>query len=1051
MTHRPSLVLYPTRRRLADAVARRMGGDGETGAFSFGEMTFGDFEERLAESLLPDVGELSQQGRGLLLATLISGEKLLAPDGALQRLAATKGFVPSILSLFDELGAGIVSPDQLNLLTGWADDKEADVARLYDAYHRRLNDLGLTDAGARRRGVVEALAAGSPPLAETFLARFSAVEVVDIYQYTPYRYELLRLIGRSMPVIIHTPVPDRRSKAFGFLVRNMIKFESLAGSEGRLEILPREAEPGPLDWLTESLFTIPASGAATIPTADERAKQVRLVRAPSRYREIEEIAAEIVRLRDEEGVLPGRVGLILRDVGPYLAIIRDVFDRYRLPYTARHGAPVTSTPAGRAVASIFTAVDSRFGREPVIRLMASPYFARYRDVAIDRLRTLALGARLREGESRQWNELLTGHHERLDKKREGDKELIGAAVELVEKLALFAGQTAPAPFLASLAELLEWLGFTGADDDEAISDRLRFRDRDAAEKVAETLASMTTLTNRLKLTNRPLTFNVMADLFLAALAERETPEPTGGTDRDRVAVVSVHDAVGANWRRVFMAGLHEKEFPRFHAARSILTEEERESFNKRHDETVADPRQRRGRRVFDRAYDKWQEESLLFFQGVMAADEGIVFSWSVRELDGRPLARSQFVDDLLDAVAPDALDSLAREERIDSPAPLALLTAGEPTDREAFTAAVLRGLFEPDDEKRRNAEEALGQLAVDRAEWDHFVRLVALADRERYRDRLFAEPNRETRRALSDRFNGDLTDGVDELSEWMQKRLGTYAPTDLEKYGQCPFRYLAGKVWGLEKVEEPTGELDNKETGTLAHAALERFYARRIADGAKALTGGDEEREALRKALADEAEVLRRKGIAGDPAIFDVEVARLAGYLVRWLHHDTLYQRSEGYTPVGVEVPYDLPERAAKKGTPEERRADPLELALPCGGLRYLTGSADRVDINRAANAFRVIDYKTGSGDAKYKKLLKPEAMGVTSFQAPVYMGLTRPWVIKRGFLNRVDEMSAAYGLLRMKIDGKKSAVVASLPTSPIFWEKRGANKRRRSLTPSPP
>src|SRR6185436_15299967 len=69
-------------------------------------------------------------------------------------------------------------------------------------------------------------------------------------------------------------------------------------------------------------------------------------------------------------------------------------------------------------------------------------------------------------------------------------------------------------------------------------------------------------------------------------------------------------------------------------------------------------------------------------------------------------------------------------------------------------------------------------------------------------------------------YDGLLGRGVD---------LGTMplAPTALERYASCPFRFLLERVYRLEAVEEPDRILmmDPRDRGDLVHAVLEATFS----------------------------------------------------------------------------------------------------------------------------------------------------------------------------------------------------------------------------------
>ena len=60
-----------------------------------------------------------------------------------------------------------------------------------------------------------------------------------------------------------------------------------------------------------------------------------------------------------------------------------------------------------------------------------------------------------------------------------------------------------------------------------------------------------------------------------------------------------------------------------------------------------------------------------------------------------------------------------------------------------------------------------------------------------------------------------------------QRRERTYSVSQLETYGECPFRYFSDRVLNLNPTEEEETGLTSMEKGSLAHKILFEFYDRR--------------------------------------------------------------------------------------------------------------------------------------------------------------------------------------------------------------------------------
>jgi hypothetical protein len=113
-------------------------------------------------------------------------------------------------------------------------------------------------------------------------------------------------------------------------------------------------------------------------------------------------------------------------------------------------------------------------------------------------------------------------------------------------------------------------------------------------------------------------------------------------------------------------------------------------------------------------------------------------------------------------------------------------------------------------------------------------------------------------------------------------------------------------------------------------------------------------------------------------------------------------QARTGFAPVGVEMKFDFPWFA-------DNPYEPYMISTSCGGVRYLTGVMDRLDLAVAAGAIRVVDYKLANSGDRYKQMLKRENMGKRSFQPPIYALLAEKWILETGLLKQPPQVAAAY------------------------------------------
>lgn len=299
--------------------------------------------------------------------------------------------------------------------------------------------------------------------------------------------------------------------------------------------------------------------------------------------------------------------------------------------------------------------------------------------------------------------------------------------------------------------------------------------------------------------------------------------------------------------------------------------------------------------------------------------------------------------------------------------------------------------------------------------------------------RLAVDSLRARRGSLFSEWDGNVA----ALNEpgWLEIQKAV-APTALEKYAMCGFRYFLGSLLGLRAIEEPDERqmMDAATRGSLVHEILESFFREQQARGrpqaGEAWTDAD---RARLLAIADE--VLGRARTAGQAGldIFAQHESRtIRADLARFLDADTLFRRETGGRPTDFEVA--IPE---------------TEVA----GVR-LRGRADRVDRTEDGTKAWVIDYKTGSA-REFEKMDDDPLMGGAKLQLPVYLSLVSDageatalyWFVtqRSGFLRipyspspERDERFRA--TLRAIVEGVRAGAFPAVPGEEDEWYNAFAN-----------
>ena len=217
-----------------------------------------------------------------------------------------------------------------------------------------------------------------------------------------------------------------------------------------------------------------------------------------------------------------------------------------------------------------------------------------------------------------------------------------------------------------------------------------------------------------------------------------------------------------------------------------------------------------------------------------------------------------------------------------------------------------------------------------------------------------------------------------------RRRERNYSVSQLETYGECPFRYFSNRVLRLNLTEEEETGLTNLVKGSLSHKILFDFYnRRRNAPPISACTDAEFEeavkeiRQIARDYLNEEA---AKRGLNRAERLFwDIDVERLigghgrTGVLPTFLEAER--KRNLEVQPHHFEVGFGLGDRSE----PTDPHLGSRE-AITVGEVS-LSGKIDRVELGN--RMFVIGDYKTGSTTPKLNDILEGR-----SLQLPLYVAV---------------------------------------------------------------
>ncbi len=875
------------------------------------------------------------------------------------------------------------------------------LAAVAAAYTQRLARLGCADRHERDRRVLTALhaheAAGTRP---RVLAGIERLVIAEIYDYSPLQSlvarALIRLVGDAELV---TLAHGENVDATRFLERTWNRFvEDPAIADKVLpDFVVRGGRRGTLARVLAGLFVEPKpppgadpeprAGAAGIGGEAHHDDTLRIVAAPSRVAEVEEVGRRI-RAALAAGADPERIAILARDVGPYRTILEDVARRYRLPLTITAPRPLAAHAAVQTVLRLMRAVVDGAPRAALVSALESPYLTAaprgvrrllqlcgYVDAA-----TLTLAHCLAHAQARL---------ERARAARAGadDPRPAGAAahagaderesrdlarlrrdgppiVAVVRCLAELDASRTLAEHGAALVRVLDELGLDVPDDvagGEAWSEGV------ALATMQRTLADVAAAGPALGARRISLA------VFLARLHEAvDTSEvAASGPVASGVPVLAIADARGLDFDDVFVLGLEDGGFPAALAEDGLVGDAARRALN-RHAPALV--RAALGRNVQDAPLgrllrtrdDRSAEDPFLFYLALSTAEQRVLLTHATYDDDGNALVRSPFLDEVVAIAGEHIVTAATRQPCVHSRQP-AGDASGRDADDPADAAELLHAAI-----ARAERDPGLLAAVAGRLPPGSVARLVQRIGIERRRERYFLldrERDAAAKDALADAFVGRL---AADPRRREQLRAMPWSATGLEELGACGFKFFAHRVLHLRADDAGAEAFDVREEGMLAHRLLELVFRR--CDPLPS----DPQRAAA--AARDVAEDARAEMLAAmrpaDATLVTLAWSRAIEAVVEVVRDEC----GEASRPARrlLEWPFRL-------GIADHRTSvDGASLDLT------LVGAIDRADLwlddaGRVVAA-RVLDYKNAKRDADHGAKLDAErAMGSTSFQIPVY------------------------------------------------------------------
>lgn len=754
-------------------------------------------------------------------------------------IAQTAGFVSIAADFIYELKQNLIAPEEFQQVA--YSDKDADLAALYSAYQRKLQAERVVDRDGEG-WLALALAQDMPELGSNLNIDLLIVDGYD--QFTPLQAAIIALLaGRAAHTLITlTDFPPRENGREDD--RKVTAGRRFVKAQQRLKHALQQAQV----WDEVKITRLTAAGGAgRKPDLEHLVKQIfcpdfkpqpdakpadgvlTLIEAPSAEEEVAAILRNVKRLLLTTDARPDDILIALRDWSRYRPHFSRYLREYGLPLVLHYGEPLGENPAIIALMNLLELSRQDFPRMMLLETLRSPYFEipGLTSEDVDVLERISRHLLITSGREAWLNAIKDAYELRLNEQDddlllEDEARLIDyeTCARLWEHLANFFDAVTP-PEYNQVADYVHWLDvLIGRDDDHDPDDdglQLPASLETYTLKVARRAKQQPRKTGIVERDvaalyefKRVLRALLSAQELLHTLGEDpQVPWETFHTDLKAavettpinslpmrtgcVLVTTANDARGLPHKHVFIPGLSEGIFPAQMPEDPLYLDSERRKLGEALDVFG---------KVVETTADKAADDGV-FYELVSLARESLTLSRPVVK-DGTPWPSSHLWRAVL-AVYPAA--------------PLRRYGAGTVVAAEE-AASVSEALLAAAAEMNARMTSSLhAWLAAQHPTlWSH-VRAARAVERRRM-----------SRAAAFDHYSGRLADAA--LIAYVENALGdnrAWSATQLNDYGQCPFRFFSKHLLKLEALKDPEIGMDALQLGRLNHEILEATY-RRIAD-----------------------------------------------------------------------------------------------------------------------------------------------------------------------------------------------------------------------------
>ncbi len=968
----PITIITPTGtllKRLTTALTEPLAKDEKKAWINLHFFTFYTYSENILRTLGIDFSRptLAAASR-LFLKELLTEET--KNDSNIEHFLKYDSYVDRILNLFSQLTSYKVSGKTA------ANGIEKSFFNLFLRYNiLKGRSEGENKAGASIYNREDIIGLASQKIRECNIPPFSKnVLLYGFYDLNPLQQEIVKTLNEKGNLTIFCPLTGE--EPFSSYAKPTIDFfRSLAYSADKKIVYKSKDGQSPHLTISDSLFLAGSTPKVDFANSPKGLPKdlITVVTSSGAMGEARAVALKILRTKEEHPDQKWReIGVTMRDLPTQRENLYAIFEKYSIPAYFERGRPLKSYIEVRTFLNLLSVLTTKLKRRDISTLLFSDYFS-WPEVLEEQkswvrdnshlVEIIARDAGIVSG-AKVWVDAWKESKPELfidenidnevdNKERLTDIEKFKSLTEktiltLIDDITKISDSSTPDDYSEIIANLLtKYILQKNQPDMDAPSPY------EALKKIVTSMANLRSSTQAQNVHDKTIS---LKDFI--ALLNQEITESTVATNADTnaVFVTSIMGIRGLTFKTLILMGLNEKKFPKIPRTDPLISE------------------QSRGKLGLPTAKGRFEEEKLQFALTVRAAGERLVLSYQRSDDTGRKSIYSIFLREIL--LRAGASGEILNDDFNDGDKPPTVSTIHYP--RLFFTEREYSKYTEKD---VRISSTLLGNLIpIDN------VRGV-VSQSTFLRDGLVSLNARNINNPFS------IYDGVIGKTDDILEKLLPLSPGKLEVYAGCPFRFFMKYVIRADVKDEPTGDedIDAMEIGNLYHSALAQLFNKLKEKRLFPLT---EDNVAI--ATGHLKTIIKESIDRGLSGRIPKLVVRARKEVMEEKLDELIFREMEKddnrFIPTHFETPFGP---FGDKTRDHTAPSPPFVINLNGRKIPFV-GRIDRIDVNEAEEAFRVIDYKKkkSSSYTKISTLIE----GGSHFQIPIYLLAAKEAILSNKF-----------------------------------------------------